>query len=108
MLHDLTVCFLLCDPQLVVAKSRRLRSGGKPAADKLLKPVKLNSKRGQFLKWFLDGNRGVDQAMEHFGMTRNSVLTYWAALNRDHGIGYLLTGNTIEVILPVGCKEVFK
>lgn len=108
MLRDLKVCFHLCDPQLVVVKSR-LRSGGKPAADKLLKPVKANSKRGQFLMWFLlDGNCRVDQAMDQLGMTRNSILTYWAALNRDHGIGYTLADNEIEPILPAGCGEVFK
>lgn len=140
---DLTVCFHLCDPQLVVAKprfsqsdrptkdqgqylariqckigdydpdvivggKRRRRSGGKPAADKLLKPVKASSKRGRFLEWFIAGNGRIEYAMDHFGMTRNSVMTYWATLNRDHGIGYHLVDDNIELILPIVCDEVFK
>lgn len=105
----LPVYFQIQDPQyLIVAKPARSRKGGKPAADMLTAPVKANSKRGRFLEWFLAGNTSIDSVMEHFGMTRGNVLTYWALLNRDHGLGYTLTADTITPILPAECGVIFK
>lgn len=76
--------------------------GGKPTADKLLKPVKQGSKRGKVLEWFLDGGepRSVREAMAEFEASRSSVLSYLHNLNKDHGIGYVLVGDTANVTLP--------
>lgn len=81
--------------------------GGKPAADRLLKPVKRSGKRGRVLEWFLDGGgpRSIREAMAEFEATRSSVLSYLFNLNKDHGVGYRLVGDTAEVELPPGCES---
>lgn len=76
--------------------------GGKPTADSLLKPVKRASKRGKVLEWFMDGGeaRSIREAMAEFEASRSSVLSYLHNLNKDHGIGYRLIGDTALVELP--------
>lgn len=83
------------------------RRGGKPAADKLLRKVAAKSKRGDFLKWFLENpnGRSVRGAMVHFDMKRRAVMSMWFNINRDNGIGYTLTGDTIAVHLPATVKD---
>jgi hypothetical protein len=83
-------------------------SGGKPAAAMLLKRVPPDGKRGRFLAWFMEQEgRSVREAMAEFGMTRSNALSYWFALNKDHGIGYELVGDAVRVTLPDGCADPF-
>lgn len=83
--------------------------GGKGAAKGLTKPVKRKGKRGDFLAWFLEGNgsRPVREAMAQFGMTRSNVLSYLFILQKDHGIGYTLTGDLATVAMPEGVTDPF-
>jgi len=76
--------------------------GGKPVADKLLKPVKRKGKRGDVLAWFLETGeaRSIREAMAQFEASRSSVLSYLHNLNKDHGVGYTLIGDTALVTLP--------
>ena len=85
------------------------RRGGKPVADSLLKPVPRGGKRGRFLAWFLEGDdhRTVREAMVEFDMTRSNVLSYLYTLNKDHGLGYSLVGDTAEIELPRGTEDPF-
>lgn len=85
------------------------RKGGKQVAVTLEKPVKRASKRGKFLEWFLagGGSRPVREAMAEFGMTRSNALSYLFMLQKDHGIGYALTGDTAVLTLPEGCTNPF-
>ena len=86
----------------------RRERGGKPVGGELLKPVPPNGKRGKFLAWFLEGDvRTVREAMVEFGMTRSNVLSYLYTLNKDHGLGYSLVGDTATVELPDGCEDPF-
>lgn len=86
------------------------QKGGKEVADKLLKLVRRSTKRGIFLQWFMEGQnaRGVREAMTHFGMSRSNVLTYLFMLQKDHGIGYSLTGDTATITFPKGCEQPFE
>lgn len=90
--------------ELVVAESDRpTRRKGKELGEELKKPVKKNSKRGKFLAWFLAdgaGPKSIQAAMAEFDMTRNNALSYLFMLNKDHGIGYILSGNTATVMVP--------
>ncbi len=85
------------------------KKGGKEVAAYLLKPVKEVSKRGKFLKWFLDGDcsRSVREAMAEFAMTRSNALSYLHMIHKDHGIGYVLVGDIATVVLPPGCIDPF-
>jgi len=78
------------------------KKGGKPMADTLTKPVKLNSKRGKFLKFVMDRENSAEvlACMIEFDTTRSNVLSYFFQLNKDHGIGYELIGGTASIQLP--------
>jgi len=83
---------------------------GKPAGPTLLKPVARDSRRGRVLDWFMDSMepRSVREAMAEFDTTRSNILTVFFQLNKDHGIGYTLSGDAAELELPkAGCKQLF-
>ncbi|MET3995875.1 hypothetical protein ABID65_007547 [Bradyrhizobium sp. S3.9.2] len=82
----------------------RNRDGGKPAADKLLKPCR-SKKRAAILRWFLQFPDGVKvgEAVQQLNLTRSAVFSYWYFIHREHGIGYTLANNTITPLLPPGC-----
>lgn len=86
------------------------KKGGKPAGEKLIKIVNVKSKRGKFLKWFIDGgkSKSVREAMAEFSMTRSNALSYLHMINKDHGIGYDLVGDTATIVLPEGCDDPFE
>lgn len=83
--------------------------GGKEVAKALTKPVKIDGKRGIFLKWFMDGNnsRSVRDAMAEFSMTRSNALSYLYMIQKDHGIGYSLQGDNATLTFPPGCTNPF-
>jgi hypothetical protein len=83
--------------------------GGKEVANTLKKAVKLKSKRGKFLKWFIDGNniRSIREAMAEFSMSRSNALSYLFMLQKDHGIGYRLVGDNATIEFPEGCSNPF-
>lgn len=74
--------------------------GGKPAASKLLKLVKTNSRRAQFIR-FIGGRDGkIEAVMKQFEMTRANVNSFLTAIHRDHGIGYSKDAENVALILP--------
>lgn len=73
----------------------------------LLKPVKRGSKRGLILQFFLPQPRSIREAMAEFGYSRSNVLSHLFILQRDHGIGYTLTGDAATIMLPAGCTDPF-
>ena len=85
------------------------KKGGKPVEAALKKAVKAVSKRGKFLKWFLDNDnsRSIREAMAVFSMSRSNALSYLHMIHKDHGIGYELVGDMATVMLPEGCTDPF-
>lgn len=83
--------------------------GGKAVTSSLKKPVPPEGKRGKFLAWFLDsgGTRPIREAMAEFGISRSNALSYLYMLQKDHGIGYALVGDSASIYLPKGCKNPF-
>lgn len=81
--------------------------GGKAADDVLglLKPVKKGSKRGLVLDFFLPQPRSIREAMAEFSTTRSNILSHLFILQKDHGIGYSLTGDAASIQLPAGCTD---
>jgi hypothetical protein len=81
----------------------RPRSGGKQAADRLLKPV-TSKKRVAFLRWVLTdpAGRAIADAMTEFNFTRQNVVTLCGAIQREHGIGYEIADNRIRPLIPQG------
>lgn len=73
----------------------------------LLKPVKKESKRGLILQFFLPQPRSIREAMAEFGYSRSNVLSHLFILQKDHGIGYTLTGDAAAITLPAGCTDPF-
>jgi hypothetical protein len=97
--------------QILVGGEEDTRTkGGKDTNAKLLKPVKMSSKRGKFLAWYLsnpEASASVREAMAEFGMTRSNVLSYLYMIQKDHGIGYGLVGDTATIQMPEGCTNPF-
>lgn len=73
----------------------------------LLKPVKRESKRGLVLQFFLPQPRSIREAMAEFSTTRSNILSHLFILQKDHGIGYTLTGDAAAIMLPAGCTDPF-
>lgn len=73
----------------------------------LLKPVKKGSKRGLVLDFFLPQPRSIREAMAEFSTTRSNILSHLFILQKDHGIGYTLTGDAASIQLPAGCTDPF-
>lgn len=73
----------------------------------LLKPVKKESKRGKVLEFFLPQPRSIREAMAEFSTTRSNILSHLFILQKDHGIGYSLTGDAATIMLPAGCTDPF-
>lgn len=73
----------------------------------LLKPVKRDSKRGIVLAFFLPQPRSIREAMAEFGYSRSNVLSHLFILQKEHGIGYSLTGDAATISLPAGCTDPF-
>ena len=84
--------------------------GGKEVGTSLTKPVKKASRRGQVLDFFLggkEGRRSVREAMAEIDVSRKNLLSQLFLLQKDHGIGYTVTGDAVEVHLPEGCSDPF-
>lgn len=83
-------------------KVRKGGGGGKPAADKVIKPLK-PGKRMEAYKFFAaPEGASVTRAMEHFKTTRSNVLSMLFLLNKEHGLGYRLSGDTATLEVPEG------
>ncbi len=87
------------------------KKGGKPVAKRLLKPVKVKTRRGKILQWFLTDpqyTQSILAIMTEFSITRSNALSMLFMLNKEHGIGYdLIGGDTATVILPINCIDPF-
>lgn len=82
--------------------------GGKDVEVKLKKPVPRDGRRAQVLAFFLageGGRRSIREAMAEIDVTRKNLLSQLYLLQKDHGIGYTIMGDAVEVALPEGCED---
>lgn len=75
--------------------------GGKPAANKLIKYIKDGTKKSDIFKFFWEPGRTVGAAEAEFKTTRSNILSHLFCLNRDHGVGYELRGDTVKLLLTI-------
>ncbi len=88
-----------------IAKTR----GGKPAADKLIRPLNPAKKIGKVLQWLMDpAPRMIGAMATTFDITRGCAMSYLSVLNKEYGIGYQMLGDDVIVTLPAGCEDPFK
>lgn len=78
--------------------------GEKPAAPKLLKPLKPTSRRADFVRFIGGREAKIADLMRQFTMTRANVNGYLTNLNHDNGIGYSKDNETVKLILPAGAN----
>jgi len=74
--------------------------GGKPAAEKTT-PLKRGTKRAKVAEFFRESAM-IQQAMHELGLTRSGVLSHLHCINKYNGFGYLLSGDTAELVIPDG------
>jgi hypothetical protein len=86
-------------------------TGGKEAdVLGLLKPVKRGGRRAEVLSFFLEGEggkRSIHEATAKFGISRSNLLSQCYLLQKDHGIGYSVMGDAVQVTLPEGVTDPF-
>lgn len=70
------------------------------------KPVKLDSRKGQVLKFFADGGASAEKAQAELGIQRNNLLSQLFLLRKDHGVEYKVSGDSVQLVLPEG-QELF-
>ena len=70
------------------------------------KPVKADSRKGQVLRFFVDGGTSADKAMSQLGIQRNNLLSQLFLLRKDHGIEYKVAGDVVQLAIPEG-QELF-
>lgn len=79
------------------------RSSGKAVVTEALKPIKPNGRRADVTRFFLvEGHASIREAMAKLDMTRSGVLSHLFCINRDHGLGYELTGDGARLVVPEG------
>ena len=82
--------------------------GGKEVEVKLKKPVPRDGRRAQVLGFFLageGGKRSIREAMAEIDVSRKNLLSQLYLLQKDHGIGYTIVGDAVQVALPEGCED---
>lgn len=86
-------------------------SAGKPVAETLVKKVKRKGRKGEVLAFFVDadGHRGNLNALtEKLGIDRKNALSQLYLLKKDHGIGYAISGDEVQVTMPEGADDPFE
>lgn len=78
----------------------RKRGGGKPINEAALKPIPDPGKRAEVAKLFLDWF-DVSTAMAKLGLTRSAVLSHLFTINKDNGLGYELSEDSLQARLLV-------
>lgn len=83
------------------------KTGGKEAGPELVKAVSSTSQQGKVLRWFMDQKRSITEGMAEFGSTRSALQSHLFRLWKDNGIGYGLTADMVDIVLPAGCEDPF-
>ena len=86
-------------------------AGGKEVAASLTKKVKRKGRKGEVLAFFVEaeGNRGNLNALTaKVGIDRKNALSQLYLLKKDHGIGYAISGDEVQVTLPEGDDDPFE
>lgn len=81
--------------------------GGKPALPQIIRPIRRSKKIGQVLEWLMQGPKTISAMSERFGITKGCSMSYLAVLNKAHGIGYVVSKDTVYVTIPIGCADPF-
>lgn len=81
----------------------RRRGGGKPINVEALKPIPEPGKRAEVAKLFLDWF-DVSAAMEKLGLNRSAVLSHLFTINKENGLGYELSEDSLQarLLIPEG------
>jgi hypothetical protein len=83
-------------------EGRKPRSSGKLVLEDKLRPIKPVGRRADVTRYFLK-EASVPGCMAKLGLTRSGVLSHLYCINRDHGLGYELTGgDAAKLIVPKG------
>ncbi len=79
------------------------KRGGKALNERVLRPCRKDSKRGQIAAFFLSQEpQSLHEAAAKLGLTRSGVLSHLFMLNKEHGVGYALANDCAQIIVPEG------
>lgn len=92
------------------ARRRDVAPAGKDAAPTLVKKVKRKGRKGEVLAFLVDAglNGDLNALGEELGLDRKNALSQLYLLKKDHGIGYSISGDAVQVTLPEGVDDPFE
>lgn len=88
--------------------TRHRDAKGKPAEEKLKKEINPRTLQGRIISFCMDISDDVKDVMREFQLERSAVMSNLNVVSKNSGIGYNVTGDTINITLPSGCVDPFE
>lgn len=81
---------------------------GRPAELKLKREINPKTIQGRIISFCMDISDDVKDVCREFKMKRQDVMSNLNVVSKNSGIGYNVTGDTINITLPPGCVDPFE
>jgi hypothetical protein len=82
-------------------KARKAGKGGGKATAETTTPLKKGTKRAAVAEFFRESAM-IQQAMHELNLTRSGVLSHLHCIHKYNGFGYILSGDSAELVIPEG------
>lgn len=90
------------------AMNRHRDAKGRPAEEKLKREINPKTLQGKLISFVMDISDDVKDVMREFKLERSAVMSNLNVVSKNSGIGYNVTGDTINITLPTGCVDPFE
>lgn len=88
--------------------TRHRDAKGRPADDKLKREINPKTLQGRIVSFVMDISDDVKDVMREFKLERSAVMSNLNVVSKNSGIGYNVTGDTINVTMPPGVVDPFE
>jgi len=88
--------------------TRHRDAKGRPAEPTLKREINPRTLQGRIISFCMDISDDVKDVMREFKLERSAVMSNLNVVSKNSGIGYSVTGDTINITLPNGCVDPFE
>lgn len=88
--------------------TRHRDAKGRPAEPTLKREINPRTVQGRIISFVMDISDDINDVMREFKLKRQDVMSNLNVVSKNSGIGYNVTGDTINVTLPTGCVDPFE
>jgi len=88
--------------------TRARNAKGRPAEDKLKREINPKTVQGRIVSFVMDISDDINDVIREFKLKRQDVMSNLNVVSKNSGIGYTVTGDTINITLPNGCVDPFE